>query len=208
MLSKINAISLAITCISFLFSLRSESQVPTQAIKGEIFDSESLTVLAGAAVTVTGMDPPITTTSTDKGFFVLKVPAGRISLKISFVGYDDKMISDILVTTGKEVELQVAMKEKLIEAKEIFVTASRNKSPAINQMATVSVSTIRTDDALRFAGGFYDPSRIVNAFAGIVTANSDESNNIVIRGNSSRVLLWSHAPHLFQNGLRNQFPQK
>src|SRR5512133_736758 len=49
---------------------------------------------------------------------------------------------------------------------------------------------IRTEDAMRYAGGFYDPSRIVNSYAGIVTSNSDYSNEIVIRGNSSRGLLW------------------
>ena len=190
MISKINSFCLALTCILLLLPVNAGSQVPTQVIKGEIFDSESLTALAGASVTVTGINPPVSTTSSEKGLFLLRVPAGRVSLKISFVGYEDKIISDILVTTGKEIELQVAMKEKLIEAKEIFVTASGNKNQAINQMATVSAGTIRTDDALRFAGGFYDPSRIVNAFAGIVTANSDESNDIVIRGNSSRGLLW------------------
>jgi hypothetical protein len=57
-------------------------------------------------------------------------------------------------------------------------------------MATVSANTIRTKDAMRYAGGFYDPSRIVNAFAGISNANNDYSNDIVIRGNSSRGLLW------------------
>ena len=86
--------------------------------------------------------------------------------------------------------LTVEMSEKVIRTHEVIVSAGRENRAGLNQMASISTQTIRTDDALRYAGGFYDPSRIVNAFAGVVTANSEESNDIIIRGNSSRGLLW------------------
>lgn len=190
MKSRVNKVAAEVLCIFFLFSCSVAGQTPLRKIKGTVYDIESLRPLSGAAVIVTESNPLISTTSSGEGIFVLQVPAGRISLKISHVGYEDRIFRDILVTTGKDVVIEAGMKEKAYQAKEIIVTASGNKNQTLNQMAAVSVNTIRTDDALRYAGGFYDPSRIVNAFAGIVTANNDESNDIVIRGNSSRGLLW------------------
>ncbi|MGD0342312.1 MAG: TonB-dependent receptor plug domain-containing protein, partial [Bacteroidales bacterium] len=115
---------------------------------------------------------------------------GRLSIKVSFLGYDDIILSDLLIASGKEVDLNIEMRERVINKQEVIVSAGRERHSGLNQMASISTQTIRIDDALRFAGGFYDPSRIVNAFAGVVTSNDDESNDIIIRGNSSRGLLW------------------
>ena len=166
------------------------SQSPTQVIKGVAIDKDTHVPLPGTNVIIINSDPLAGTTSDENGKFRLMAGTGRISLKASFLGYEDLIINDILVATGKEIDLTLEMSEKIMKANEIVVTASNNKQAAINPMAAVSASTIRAGDALRYAGGFYDPSRIVNAFAGVITANNDESNDIVIRGNSSRGLLW------------------
>jgi hypothetical protein len=166
------------------------AQAPVQVIKGIVCDKETRTPLAGANIIVQGSNPLNGTASDSAGRFRLKSSVGRVSLIISYTGYEDLKVNDILVATGKEVELTVELREKIQTTGEIFITASADKQSSVNQMASISTSTVRTDDALRYAGGFYDPSRIVNGFAGVLTANSDESNDIVIRGNSSRGLLW------------------
>jgi hypothetical protein len=166
------------------------SQVQTQTIKGIITDKDTRSPLAGANVIVINSDPLIGVTADENGKFRLIAPVGRISLKATFLGYEDLVVRDILVSSGKEIDLSLEMREKLISATEIFVTTRGGTQAAINPMAAVSSITVRANDALRYAGGFYDPSRIVNSFAGVVTANNDESNDIVIRGNSSRGLLW------------------
>ena len=166
------------------------AQKPTQILKGIVTDMETGIPLAGTNVVILNSSPLIGTTSDDRGKFRLTSEIGRITVKFSFLGYDDVVLPDLLITTGKEVDLVVEMREKVIRTQEVVINAGREKRAGINQMATISTQTIRTDDALRYAGGFYDPSRIVNSFAGVVTANSDESNDIVIRGNSSRGLLW------------------
>jgi hypothetical protein len=171
-------------------ALDSHSQVFTQTLKGTVTDRETKIPLAGANVFVMNSSPPIGAVTDKNGKFKLSVGFGRTSLRISYLGYEDLMIRDVLVASGKEVELEIVMQEKVIQTSDVVVRSDRSGTKNINQMATISTNTIRTDDAIRYAGGFYDPSRIVNAFAGVVTANSDESNDIVIRGNSSRGLLW------------------
>ena len=165
-------------------------QVPTQTVKGIVTDRERGTPLPGSNIVIVNSTPLIGTISDENGKFRLSAPIGRITIKASFMGYQDFIIKDILVATGKQVDLPIEMSENVVTAKEVIITAGGNNGSSLNQMATISARTLRANDALRFAGGFYDPSRMVNSFAGVVTANSDESNDIVIRGNSSRGLLW------------------
>jgi hypothetical protein len=161
-----------------------------QLVKGVVTDGETGIPLAGANIIILESNPPSGAITGQDGRFRLSSNLGRISLKISYLGYSDQIINNILISSGKEVEINVPLRENVVKTADVVVKSGKQGSVSLNQMATISTSTIRTDDALRYAGGFYDPSRIVNAFAGVVTSNSDVSNDIVIRGNSSRGLLW------------------
>ncbi len=99
-------------------------------------------------------------------------------------------MNNVLIASGRETYIDISLREKIVTTADVIVNAGGGLRNSINPMAVISTNRVRTDDALRYAGGFYDPSRIVNAFAGVVTSNSDQSNDIVIRGNSSRGLLW------------------
>jgi hypothetical protein len=173
-----------------LRSLTAESQPITQTIKGTVTDRESHTPLVGANVLQMNSSPRNGTVTNTDGKFRLITEIGRITIKISYLGYEDVIVHDILVDSGKEIDINIVLQEKVVRTADAVVRSSSVSKRSVNQMATISTNTIRSDDALRYAGEFYDPSRIVNAFAGVVTANSDQSNDIVIRGNSSRGLLW------------------
>lgn len=168
----------------------SQSQVLTQTLKGTVTDRETRTPLGGANIYIINSNPPVGTATDSNGKFRLSAATGRISLKISFLGYEDLILNNILVATGKEVEINISMVEKIVTTGDVFVHASQDNRSNLNPMASISTHTIRTEEAIHYAGGFYDPSRIVNSYAGIISSNSDYSNDIVIRGNSSRGLLW------------------
>lgn len=173
----------------FVFS-PTAGQKPTQILKGTVIDKEARTPLAGANLIILNSVPLIGTTTDAGGKFRITTEIGRVTVMVTFLGYEELVLSDLLIATGKEVDLNIEMREKIMHTQEVFVSAGRENPAGINQMASISTQTIRTDDALRYAGGFFDPSRIVNSFAGVVTSNTDESNDIIIRGNSSRGLLW------------------
>jgi hypothetical protein len=166
------------------------SQGLSQTLKGIVTDKETNVSLPGANIFVLNSSPPVGAITDAEGKFKLTLQIGRISLKISFLGYEDLILNNILIASGKEVELNVSLLEKAVQTSEVIVRSDGATRKTVNQMAIISTNTIRTDDAMRYAGGFYDPSRIVNSFAGVVTSNSDVSNDIIIRGNSSRGLLW------------------
>jgi hypothetical protein len=157
--------------LSVIFSQPGYTQDLRQIIKGKVTDRETGMPLAGAYILENGPSPSNGTTTDPAGNFRLFTGIGRVTLRISYIGYEDQLIRDILIASGKEVEINAGLQEKVIQTSDIIVSSNRAGSTGLNQMATISTNTIRTDDALRYAGGFYDPARIVNSFAGIVTSN-------------------------------------
>lgn len=162
----------------------------TQTIRGKVVDNESEMTLPFANVMILNTKPPIGTITDENGeFHIEEVAVGRISLKVSYIGYEDQVISGVLVNSGKELDLTIALKESFASLKEVEVTATQRKDEALNQMATVSARSISVEETKRFAGGMDDPSRLASTFAG-VTPSTVENNEIVIRGNAAKGILW------------------
>lgn len=166
------------------------SQEITQTIKGKVVDTDSEMSLPGVTIIVVGSDPIVGTTTDNNGNFRLdNIPVGRVSLQFSFIGYETQFISDILLSSGKELFLNISLKESFSTLEEVVVKAEDKKEEAINKMATLSARTFSVEDAQRFAGGMDDPSRLASTYAG-VTPSTVDNNEIVIRGNAAKGILW------------------
>ncbi|MBI4646062.1 MAG: TonB-dependent receptor [Bacteroidia bacterium] len=166
------------------------SQNYTQTIKGTVTDKDSKFPLIGANVIITTTNPPLGSPTDEKGNFSIKnVPVGRHTLKITYLGYEEQIIPALMVGTGKEIVLNIELQEAILISKEVTVTAKREKQEAINTMASVSSKTFNIEETQRYAGGFNDLSRMTESFAGVASFTG-EGNEIVIRGNSPRGLLW------------------
>ncbi len=162
----------------------------TQTVRGSIADTDSKLPLVGATVVLLEYEPRKGATTDVNGAFRLEnIPMGRISLRITYLGYEDQTLSNIPVTSGKEVVLSVNMQESLSKLAEIVVTANSQKGEALNEMALLSARSISPEQTNRYAGGFNDPSRILSNFAG-VTNTQDGSNDIIVRGNSPKYVQW------------------
>jgi carboxypeptidase-like protein len=165
------------------------AQQPAQNIKGTIIDRESEMPLPGATVIVVNSDPVGTTSDINGHFRLDDITVGRITLKISYVGYEEQYVNDILVSSGKEIVLKISLKESFSSLNEVVIKADTRKEKAINSMATISARTVSVEEAGRFAGGMDDPSRLASTFAG-VTPSTVDNNEIVIRGNAAKGILW------------------
>jgi hypothetical protein len=183
-----NIVLLAI--LDFIFLCPIFPQDLVQILKGTVTDRETGMPLPGANIFILDSSPPLGVVADTNGKFRFATSIGRITIRISFLGYEDMILKDVLITSGREVNITAGLQEKVIQTNEVVVRSSKGNIPNISQMAAVSINTIRPEDALHYAGGFYDPARIVNSFAGVVTANNDDSNDLIIRGNSPRGLLW------------------
>ncbi len=162
----------------------------TQSIHGKVIDKYSHEPLPGATVVVLNTSPLKGTTTDINGMFHIDgVSPGRHSLKISFVGYHDRIIKNVNVVSGKQLVLTVELEERVSELDAVVVKATSDKTQSINKMATVSARTFTVEETERFAGSLGDPSRMASHYAGVAMVN-DQRNDIIIRGNSPATLLW------------------
>ncbi|XOV93138.1 MAG: carboxypeptidase-like regulatory domain-containing protein [Bacteroidota bacterium] len=164
----------------------------TQTIKGQILDQQSKTPVIGASVIVVNSSPIIGGVTDVDGYFRIQhVPVGRHSLAISSIGYEGKTLPNITVGTGKEVVLEVELAEALVEMDAIEVIAdNQEKGQPQNEMATVSAISLSVEELGRYAATFDDPARAALSQAGVTTGGDDLMNEIVIRGNSPKGMLW------------------
>lgn len=179
----------------------------SQTVRGRVLDSESRAGLPGATVVITSIEPIHgTATDMDGNFRFDKIPVGRHDLKISFLGYKEQILSQVLVGSGKEIVLEIFMEESIEKLQELVVSAKQEGSEAVNEMATVSSRSFSVEQTGKFAASGDDPARLALSFAGVSTQD-DLFNEIVIRGNSPRGLLWKlegveipNPNHLAQEG--------
>src|SRR5688572_2458009 len=114
------------------------SQNSTQTIRGTVMDKLSQTALPGANVVVIGSDPLKGSTSDAEGRFkITGVETGRYDLKISFVGYKEMVMPNVVVTAGKEVVLDIGMEENVSSLEEVVIGATK-KNETQNDMVSVS----------------------------------------------------------------------
>ena len=178
--------------VGLLISSAVNAQDFTQTIKGQIVDQQSRTPVIGATVIVMNSSPSMGGVTDVNGYFrIHKVPVGRHSLAISSIGYEGKTLPNIMVGTGKEVVLEVELAEALVEMDVIEVVAdNQEKGQALNDMATVSAISLSVEELGRYAATFDDPARAALSQAGVTTGGDDLLNEIVIRGNSPKGMLW------------------
>jgi hypothetical protein len=175
--------------IILLASMLVYAQAPVQNLRGKVTDQASKSPLPFVTVVIPGTTPLLGTTTDIEGHFVITdVPVGRYEVRFSFVGYETVIISELMVSSSKEVFVEVDMRESFHELDEVSVRPRVIKEEPLNQMAMVSARMLSVEEARRYAGGFDDPARLASAFAGV--ASNMVSNGIVVRGNSPKSLQW------------------
>jgi len=172
------------------FIIDVNAQEITQTIRGTIVDKHSQMSIPGVTVILLGSEPIIGVATDFEGEFKLtNVPVGRVSLKISFIGYRTITLNNLILSSAKELVLNVEIEESVSNLKEVEIIAKDDKKKALNDMATVSARVFTVEETNRYAGSLGDPSRMALNYAG-VSGVGDDRNDIVIRGNSPLGLLW------------------
>ncbi len=156
-----------------------------QNVKGIVVDKSSQNPLPGANVIHLNSDPLNGTVTDLIGNFILKnVPVGRQSLKVSFVGYQSLELTELIVSSAKELVLKIELEEDIYTTGEVTIQADLRKDKPLNQMALVSARSFTIEETNKYAGSYGDPARMAANYAGVLSTR-DNRNDIVIRGNSS-----------------------
>ena len=171
----------------FFFITTAIAQKPTQTIRGKVIDLDTELALVGATVEVLKTEPSIGVATDEKGSFRIEnIEVGRYELKVSYLGYETLVITEVLVEAGKETVLRFSLQQTESLITEIVVKGDRTSSKAISPLSNY---TLTLEETLRFPATFYDPARLAASFAGVTNTN-DQANAISIRGNSPNHMIW------------------
>lgn len=159
-------------------------------MRGRVIDKQSQFPLPGVSVVLSSSDPIRGASTDNDGYFRIEnVSPGRHNVKLSFIGYEPRVSSNLLVNNGKDLEINVELEESIEFLNVAEIEASEEKHESLNKMSSVSARSFTVEAAMRYSGSLQDPARMAQNFAG-VSNTSDDRNDIIIRGNSPTGVLW------------------
>ncbi|MGQ0826919.1 MAG: TonB-dependent receptor [Bacteroidota bacterium] len=166
------------------------AQTYTQTMRGKVIDRDSKSIIPGANIILLNSDSLMGSTTDVNGDFRLEnISVGRQAIKITSLGYEDAILNNIIVTSGKEVVLTIELLEKVYVSETVEIIAETDKTKANNDLVTVSSRNFQAEETGRYAGSRGDPSKMVANYAGVSSGN-DARNDIIVRGNSPLGVLW------------------
>lgn len=177
-----------ILCINCSFVFAQSNYM--QTVRGQVTDKVTSAGLPGVIIRLKNDSTKTHIATTDaRGNFKLEgIKVGRRSFIVSLFGYSTIQLTDIIITSGKEVFLNIELEESLLQTDEVLISAE-DKTDVVTDMQSVNVKTFSIEETERYPGSRQDPARMASNFAGVQGTN-DSRNDIVVRGNSPAGLLW------------------
>lgn len=163
---------------------------PKQTIRGRVVDLDSKLPLLNVNIILDSISSFTGTSTDENGFFKFEnVPVGRHNLIFSYIGYKSRIVSNFLISSGKEYIVPIEMEESVVKLSEVKISFSEKKGRPINELSMVSGRSFSANEIENYPGSLSDISRAAVSFPGVLSAN-DGQNHIIIRGNSPKGLQW------------------
>lgn len=109
------------------------AKTKTGSLTGIITDAENKEPLIGANVILMTDEYSLgTAAGMDGSFFISGVPTGKYSIQITYIGYDSKIIDNIIVKTNRTTSVDVALSISAIQLSSVNVIAKVDKSEDID----------------------------------------------------------------------------
>ena len=154
--------NLLIICGLLMMSLFLSAQQYEQTVRGVVIEKNTQEPLPGSTAMVVQNGKLLGAVSNEKGEFAITgVPVGRCNITVSMVGFISYVSNNVMVYSGRETILEIAMEEDIFALEEVVVTAKVDKELPLNRMAVSSARMLSAEEANRYAGTFAgDPARI------------------------------------------------
>lgn len=172
------ALSLALSLLPVTPS-QAQTAPRTGTIVGVVTDRDTRQPIGQATVSVIGS--ALGATSDDAGRFVIKnVAEGSHRLRAWRLDYPAVLISDVVVSPGRETEARITLVPEAVQQSEVEVTADAFAKPKDQATSSYQMSY---EEIRRSPGAIGDVFRLVQSLPGVITTN-DQRNDIVARGGS------------------------
>ena len=168
----------------FLLVLSSNifAQETTSLLSGTVSDSKGLAIPAGATISIvhepTGFKTGTRTNS--KGIFTVPnlKPGGPYTVKVSFVGYEEQVFSNVNLVLGNNPELNVLLNAEDKSLREVVVTSPNRKQSGGVNIGMAQLNTLPTIGRSLSDFTRLTPQSNNNSYAG----SSFRYNNVTVDG--------------------------
>lgn len=155
----------------------------TGNLSGSIIDKNRFNPLSGISITLVPGNN--TTLSDSTGFFRFRqIQPGTYNLIISGIGYQTKMINNLIVSTGNENVINVELETGFQNLDAVVVSGRKNSARVASLETPLSVQKLTIEEIKRNPGGNFDISKVVQSLPGVGggVGGGGFRNDLVIRG--------------------------
>lgn len=174
---------LVLLLIAFTLPLASRAQAqepgraPLGTITGRVANAVTDEGLREARITL--LDGNRTAASNTLGRFRLdSIPPGTWSVRVTAIGFEPLVIANLIVGSGKPVEVEARLQVRAVALEELTVEAEEIASPIESSTSTASLTA---DDVRRAPGVLEDVVRATALLPG-VSVTSGGRNDLAVRG--------------------------
>jgi hypothetical protein len=173
-------------------------------IVGRVSDSKTHEPIPYVNVVVLELENVGTAADEEGNFIIRGLEVGTYSLRISALGYATRIVTNVVVTTGRATPLSIKLDETILQMDEIKVQASY--FDRADQMSPISSNVIGRSEVLRSPGGVQDVQRVVQNLPG-VASSTDNINELIVRGGApfENLTILDHMEVHSINHYSNQF---
>ena len=161
----------------FIMSSFPLSAQSTGSIQGTILDETTQQPIIGANViipeTIRGA-----ATDLDGKFMIERLPVGTYLLRVDYVGYSSRTVSDIVVKSSHPTQVNINLQESVLELEAAIVVADYFTR---NQDTPASTQVQSSEEIRRLPGGFEDVVRAISILPGVGQAEAGR-NDLIVRG--------------------------
>lgn len=152
----------------------------TGSLSGKVIDSSTKEALIGANILITELENVGAATDIN-GNFEFNVPVGSYSIKVSLIGFETVIKTDIIIKTKSQTYIDIQLSPTTLKMDEVTVTADYfDKAVIENNLSTIALGV---EEVRRSPGSMSDFQRILQGMAGVSFSN-DQTNELLVRGGS------------------------
>lgn len=172
------------TCFILLFTHFIYSQ--NSVITGTVLDDSNGTTLPGVNVIIKSLKFS-TTTDSDGKFIFRNVAVGTYEVEFSFIGYQPKAISDVVVVANETTDLNTTLIEIKNLLDEVVITKTKAKAESVKSLLLMQKNSASVSDGISAETIKKTPDRTTSdVLKRISGASIQENKFVVIRGLNDR----------------------
>ena len=118
------------------------------------------------------------------GFRFTSLLPGAYSIKVSGLGIQEKLLTNVIVTSGNENILTIELEPSINLLNAVTVTGRRNTAKATTLESPLSIQRLTSEEIKANPGGNFDISKVIQSLPGVGggAAGGTFRNDIIIRG--------------------------